>query len=128
MSSRGKIFRLLAFSCLFLLQAVSCQRAIVSLGKRIKNRFGSKQPPPHGADESTTGEERSNADSKWCKVAVATILFVALGKYSRKKFAGDANFLYPEDGEFMGYRNRPELAICCLNYYQPALTFAFIFR
>jgi hypothetical protein len=96
---RNSSFILLFLCFIFLTPEVSCQRAIVSLGKRLQNRFGrsqQKRPVTPTAGEKDTSSGRQN----WSYIAVA-VLCVALGggQFSyRRRRAEDS--LDSNDGEF----------------------------
>jgi hypothetical protein len=89
--------------CLFLIQEVSSQRAIVSLGKRLQNRFGSSQR--QRPDASTPGENDASSNRQHWSYIAAAVVCVALGagqfSYRRRRAA---DILY-SDGEFDSHPN-----------------------
>ena len=79
------------FICsLFHFQNVSSQRAIVSLGKRIQQRFsGNRQ---HISDSKEGEISYHDSITRRHVAAATTLLFVVLGCYFQKRFAGGGEF------------------------------------
>jgi hypothetical protein len=86
---RATICILTLFS-LYLVPDVSSQRAIVSLGKRLQQRFSGSNKQ-HISDFAE-GEKTKSSSTRWYEASTTTLLLVALGLYFYKRFAGGGEF------------------------------------
>jgi hypothetical protein len=96
---------IILFLCsIFCNQEVKCQRAIVSLGKRLQNRFGkSQQKRPV---TSTAGEnDASSGRQNWSHIAAAVICVVLGGGLFSYRRRRAVDTLDSNDGEFYSHPN-----------------------
>lgn len=90
---------ILLFLCIvFLPQEVRCQRAIVSLGKRLQNRFGRSQQKRPVA--STAGENDASGRPNWSYIAAAVVFAVLSGGHFSYRRRRAVDTLGSNDGEF----------------------------
>jgi hypothetical protein len=88
--AQKKLLCILLICTSFHFQTVCSQRAIVSLGKRIQQRFsGNKQ---HVSDSHEGEKSNDNSITRRHLAAATTFLLVVLGYYSQKHFAGGGEF------------------------------------
>ena len=91
--TKKKLLCILFICTLFHFQTVYSQRAIVSLGKRIQQRFsGNKQ---HVSDSHEGEKNNDKFIMRRHLAAATTLLLVVLGYYSQKCFAGGGEFAVP---------------------------------
>ena len=90
MQAQKKLLYVVLICVFYLSQTVCSQRAIVSLGKRIQQRFsGNKR---HISDSHEGEQRHDNSITRRHLAGVTTLLLVVLGYYSQKRFAGGGEF------------------------------------
>lgn len=99
---RKRIYILIICTIVFF-QNVSSQRAIVSLGKRIQQRFsGNKQ---HVSDFPEGEKRDDHSITRRHLAAATTFLLAVLGYYSQKRFAGGGEFAVLSASLSLTYRS-----------------------
>jgi hypothetical protein len=74
-----------------LTRAVSSQRAIVSLGKRLQQRFSGSNKQ-HISDFTEGEKTKNSSGSTWYEPSITTFLIVVLGLYFQKRIADGGEF------------------------------------